>query len=473
MFDVPKRVVILGAGPSGLSVAWQLLNNEDFKVTILESEKEVGGLAKTLERDGIKFDIGPHRISPQLPDVLEKIKDLLDKDLLKKENTHGVYFNGIIYNYPPNLSDFSNLSSLKTSMFFGASWIKARIIDILKDILHIKKKKSFENTLRRHFGNNFCNTVIFPMINKVWGTNDLDPEFAKIRFKLPTFSRIIGKIFIKKPEINNSVFYYPVKGFSQIWDELAHKFKNSNIRIELEVKIIKINAQSLHGPYQIIYFQNNEKKTIPADIIVSTISNRFLIRYLADTKQVNTIIPKMEKFNSRVLRLGVIVVKDFSLPTRVIIVPESKFIFNRVSEMNKFSDLGYAPNHSILMADVICDENSTFDTMGEQEFNECLLSSILQTGWFTQEDVIKIFSVKFTYSYPVLTSERYEAQEVVNEFFKNSNIFLCGREASSDYNNAHNAMSKGFLTAEYFCGKISLQEYEKWSNIIGTLPIQD
>lgn len=469
-----SSVVIIGSGASGLSVAWELARkNKDIRIQILESDNDIGGLSKTIEHNGLRFDIGPHRFSPQLPEVLNRVRELLGSDLVSKKNIHSVYYKGMLYEYPPSIKDFFKILSLRNSMAFGLSWIKARAQNILTNSLKLNKNESFEEILIRNFGRKFYQEVIFPMIYKVWGTKHLHPEFAKIRFIEPTFGRILRKILFKNTAMYTDVFYYPVKGYSEIWKSIRQAIEKNNCSLELGAGIDCIEASSLKGPFKVVYTHNGAKKTIDADLIVSTISNKSLINYLSKTNLVNELLDKIDSFQSRTLRLGVLAVRGFKLKSRVVIFPEADFIFNRVSEMNQFADLGYDNDTSILLVDVICGAGSGYDTMEEADFNNLLLEALLKLKWFKGTDVTKIFSLRFPEAYPVLSRERYDAQEAVDRHFNGTGIILCGREASSDYNNAHNAMSKGFFAARYILGEISFSEYENFSKALGRLPIQD
>jgi protoporphyrinogen oxidase len=198
-----------------------------------------------------------------------------------------------------------------------------------------------------------------------------------------------------------------------------------------------------------------------------------LTTYLEGTGLVEPVVKHRKAFYSRTLRLGVMAVRNFSIPARVIIFPEARYMFNRVSEMNQFADLGYPAGESILMIDVICDRGDRVERMPEKEFNELLLKNFLSLGWVKESDVRLVFSLRFPGAYPVLTEERYEAQEAIEVFFADSGVYLCGREASSDYNNAHNAIGKGFLTARFLAGEIDAGEFRRRSATIGRLPIQD
>lgn len=469
-----KRIVILGAGTSGLAVGWGLLRHHWPEAMILEADSRVGGLAKTVEHDGIRFDIGPHRLSPQLPDVVELLKEVMGPGaLVAKKNIHGVFFRGTLYRYPPSFKDFLNPRSLAHTWVFGTSWCAAQIAACLRRLWPHRGPVAFQQVLLDNFGRQFCQAVIFPMVRKVWGTNDLHAEFARIRFIKPTLGRMLLKIIFRRLPAANSIFHYPVKGYGEICEALARHLEAGGIRVELHARITAIRAESLKGPFTIFYTQNGAARTVEADTLVSTISNRILIEYLAQTGLVEPLRSSQAHFVSRTLRLGVLAIKDFTLPCRVVIFPEGHFIFNRISQMNQFADLGYPHKEAILLVDVICDAGSQRERMGEEEFTSHLLESVFGLGWFRPAQLSRAFSLRFPEAYPVLDERRHTAQEAVDRYFSGSNVILCGREASSDYNNTHNALSKGLFTAQYLAGELSPQEYARGSRLIGRLPIQD
>lgn len=468
-----KRVVILGAGSSGLSVAWGLIGNDRYEVTVLERSAGLGGLSRTLVHDGIRFDIGPHRLSPQLPGVVERIRGLLGEDLLELENEHGVYFRGTLYKYPPGLTDLLRPLSLWYTLRFGTSWIADRSSAALAVLARGDRELSFEEVLVRSFGRKFCIDVIFPMIEKVWGTRDLHADFARLRFETPTIASVIRRLLSRRGHPGNRYFYYPREGYGQIFDALGVVIQKGGIKVELEAGIRAIAADSLDGPFRVSYLRDGQAREMEADLVVSTVSNRDLLCYLAASGLISPLLRESAAFSSRTLRMGVMVVSDYRLPSRIIIFPESKYIFNRISDMSQFAGLGNPEGCAVLLVDIICEQGNEFDTMPDDAFNRRLRDAVLSLGWFPGDRVEKMFNVKVPDAYPVLDMPRYRAQEAAERYFDGTAVLLCGREASSDYNNSHNAIGKGLLTADYILGKIGHEEFMRLSRLIGRLPIQD
>jgi protoporphyrinogen oxidase len=310
------------------------------------------------------------------------------------------------------------------------------------------------------------------MIRKVWGTQDLHRDFARIRFELPTVGTMLKRAVRGRSLPGVRMFYYPRRGFGAIPEAISGLVQRRGHRIELSSRLRAIEAGSLKGPFRIVYAKGGAEQVIEADQVVSTISNQSLIRCL-DPACAAPLLPLAHAFPSRTMRLGIVVVKGYRLPARVIIFPEEHLLFNRLSSFDRFSPELCPGGHAVLMCDVICDQGGSYDSMDERSFNAALADALLGLGWFRREHIVHAFNVRIPGAYPVLNQERYDAQERIESYFDGSGIFLCGREASSDYNNAHNAIGKGLLVADHISGKIDARTMRESTRTVGRLPIQD
>ncbi|WP_242423602.1 NAD(P)-binding protein, partial [Frankia sp. EI5c] len=99
MTEKPE-VVVIGAGPAGLSAGWELMKRE-IPVTIIEGDSVVGGISRTAQRDGWRFDIGGHRFFTKVPEVEKLWHEILpDEDFLLRPRASRIYYNGKFFDYP-------------------------------------------------------------------------------------------------------------------------------------------------------------------------------------------------------------------------------------------------------------------------------------------------------------------------------------------------------------------------------------
>src|SRR5574338_92386 len=98
------RVVVCGAGPAGLTAAY-LLGQAGHPVTVLEADQIVGGLARTVEHQGFRFDLGGHRFFTQLPEVQAMWEELLGDELIDVPRLSRIYYKGRYFRYPLQVAD--------------------------------------------------------------------------------------------------------------------------------------------------------------------------------------------------------------------------------------------------------------------------------------------------------------------------------------------------------------------------------
>ena len=99
------EILIIGAGPAGLTAAWEA-NKHGLKTLILEGDKEVGGISRTVERNGWRFDIGGHRFFTKVDEVYEIWDEILDKeDFLLRPRMSRIYYKNKFYDYPLKASN--------------------------------------------------------------------------------------------------------------------------------------------------------------------------------------------------------------------------------------------------------------------------------------------------------------------------------------------------------------------------------
>jgi protoporphyrinogen oxidase len=130
------KTVILGGGPSGLGVAWGLVDAGQKDIIIVEKAAQLGGLSGSFNFAGAIVDYGPHRLSPEYADIVQKAKALLGEELLEVPNDHAVVFKNRVYRYPPVIIDFLNLSTVISSLGAVSSFLWNRLTS-----LFIKKPK--------------------------------------------------------------------------------------------------------------------------------------------------------------------------------------------------------------------------------------------------------------------------------------------------------------------------------------------
>ena len=199
------RVVILGAGPSGLGTALGLsLNGNGVKTLTIEKKDRPGGLAGSFQWKSHTLDFGPHRLSPNIDMIYILAEELLGPDLLMKRSQHGVELSGALYQFPPRVSDWVAPASFWQLSAFAASFLLAKVAWVPRRF----EADTFEKIIVRKFGRRFYRLIAAPMSGKVWGPPEtFDPSFASQRFAMVDPKEVLKRAIFPKQELNPANFY--------------------------------------------------------------------------------------------------------------------------------------------------------------------------------------------------------------------------------------------------------------------------
>ncbi len=259
-----KKVVIIGAGPAGLTAGYELLNNkednkEKYEVIILEETNEIGGISRTVKYNGNRMDIGGHRFFSKDKEVMEFWENLMpiqgensfddeklgrekplksggpnpekeDNVMLVRNRVSRIYFLKKFFDYPITLKlqTFTNMGLIRT--------IKAGF-SYLKTIFVKKKEDSLENFYINRFGKVLYGMFFEKYTEKLWGRHpsNISADWGAQRVKGVSISAVIkdffNKLFGRKNKENTETslieqFWYPKYGPGQLWETLAKEVED-------------------------------------------------------------------------------------------------------------------------------------------------------------------------------------------------------------------------------------------------------
>nr|MDT0663667.1 NAD(P)-binding protein [Micromonospora sp. DSM 115978] len=193
MTEKPE-VVIIGAGPAGLTAGWELVKRE-VPVTILEGDAVVGGISRTAEREGWRFDIGGHRFFTKVPEVEKLWHEILpDSDFLLRPRSSRIFYNGKLYDYPLKagqaLKQLGVLEAAKCILSYGMARVRPP-----------KDQSDYESWLVARFGWRLYRTFFKTYTEKLWGVqvSEMPSDWAAQRVKSLSLSNaIINAVLPKK-----------------------------------------------------------------------------------------------------------------------------------------------------------------------------------------------------------------------------------------------------------------------------------
>ena len=238
------RVVVIGAGPAGLTAA-HLLRRKDVHVVVLEADDIVGGIARTVEYKGFRFDIGGHRFFTRIAPVERLWEDILGEDFLTVPRLSRIYYNGRFFDYP--LKPFNALRGL-------GPW---KAIRIVLSYVHARfdpspVEENFEQWVTNRFGAQLYEVFFKTYTEKVWGTpcHEISAEWAAQRIQGMSLAKAIlasAPLNRRSTKIKSLIreFRYPRLGPGQMWERCRTLVEQAghDVRLRHRVRALELYGQ--------------------------------------------------------------------------------------------------------------------------------------------------------------------------------------------------------------------------------------
>ncbi|MBU0957634.1 MAG: FAD-dependent oxidoreductase [Nanoarchaeota archaeon] len=432
-----KKVVILGAGITGLVSAYYL--SEDYDVVVIEKGKSVGGSAAGFKYKDFIMDYGPHKIYSELPGIMDEIEKVVELNKIKKKNS--IYLEGNYFEFPLKIQQIMKKMPSKA---FKAGW------DMFAKSISKKPDDSYENYLINRFGKTMYNLSFRDYAEKVWGSNpkELDKELAKRRVAITGMLDLIkGILFKDTKNISADYFYYPPKGIKQLIDNIVDKIKKNGGRILTNENISEIKIEN--NMVKDIKIKNG---IIKMDYMISTIPLDEFVKYINADEEVLDAASKLRYQKLNILYF--ILNKPRAMEDSWRFYPEKKLIFQRVSEMKSFSQDVGPEDKTVLMVETIKDVN--------KELVKKIIEQLEEVGLIKENEIEEYFLKSYDKSYPVYTKGFKEHLSKILEYIeKYENFYSTGRPGLFNYNNMDQCWDMAMKTAEHIKEDKSREDWQE------------
>jgi protoporphyrinogen oxidase len=446
-FSYSEPVTILGAGLSGLAAAWRL-SNQGIPVRVIEQESRVGGMARTINKNGFRFDYGPHRFYSDDSTVISLVRDLLGDELLTHKRHSRVRLDGHYLEYPPNLPNLIRSLPPSTGLRCLLDYVSA----VSKRPLSRGVETDFQTWIVNRFGQKVFDINFGPYTAKVWGESpeNLSADLAKLRVSAPNLAQVILRLVLpnnmaKSPYITE--FYYPRSGIGRIADRLAEEVVRQGGEIWLDHSVEQFNR--LDSRIDSLTVSNKRKSTtLPCDWLLSSLPLHQLI-YRMTPPLHKAILHAFELPYRALIFLFIMVDRAEIGQDHWLYFPEGRFLFNRVSEPKTFSPILAPPDKTSVCAEITCDEGDELWNMSINALADQVISDLELAGLIQSSEVEGYFSDRCRWGYPVYKvgyqNHLSELKEIVSRF---DNVVTFGRQGGFDYGNMSDAIASGLTAAE-------------------------
>ena len=465
-----KKAVIIGAGPAGLTAAYELLKKSNIKPIVIEMSEHMGGLSKTVDYRGNKIDIGGHRFFSKSDRVMNWWLDILPQQnetnfkdeniMLVRDRSSRIFYSRQLFDYPLNLSfsTFYKLGFFKT--------IKIGISYLYASIFQIKEEKNLEDFMINRFGRELYNTFFKSYTHKVWGVecNKISVEWGAQRIKGLSIKKAVKDFFykkfkksddIKQKDIETSLiskFLYPKYGPGQMWQVVAQKIKDMGGEIITSSEVTKIFGSESHIE-AISYKKGSENIKINADYFFSTMAikdlfNAFQFEVEKDIKDIATGLPYRD-FLTVGLLLKKLNIDQSKIKDNWIYIQEPDVLVGRLQIFNNWSPYLVSDESKIWVGlEYFCYETDEFWNLSDNEIKEFAIKELIKLSLIESEDYIDGIVLKSAKAYPSYFGTYKDFPKVKIYLNKIDNLFLIGRNGMHKYNNQDHAMLTAITAVE-------------------------
>ncbi|MHC4438096.1 MAG: NAD(P)/FAD-dependent oxidoreductase [Planctomycetota bacterium] len=496
-----KRAIIAGAGPAGLTAAYELLHKTKIKPIIYEMSGDVGGISKTVVYKGNRIDIGGHRFFSKSERVMQWWFNILplqgaparddkilerdipfseepgtpdpektDKVMLVRERLSRIFFLKKFFDYPLSL-DFNTLSSLGLIRVINItlSYIKSRI-------LPVKPEKSLEDFFINRFGRELYLTFFKDYTQKVWGVpcSKIGAQWGVQRIKGLSISRAIAhaakSIFSRDRSVSQKKtetslierFVYPKYGPGQMWEEVAAIVKAKGGELHLNHKVVGLKTQGDRiVEAQIKNEVAGEVTTVGADYFFSTMPVVDLIDDLGDSVPGNvrqvagglsyrnfiTVGLLLKKLRLK-SRIGLKTINGM-IPYHWVYIQDPSVKIGRIQIFNNWSPYMVKDENTVWIGlEYFCNEGDRLWSMSDKDMTELAVKELVKIGFIQKDDVLDSTVIRMSKTYPAYFGT-YDRFDVIRNFTDGfENMFLVGRNGMHKYNNTDHSMLSAMVAVE-------------------------
>jgi len=452
-------LVIIGAGPSGLTAAYEL-SDSDKKVIILEKKSQVGGLAETKVFGNYRYDIGPHRFFTKNKEVYELFLEMLGEDAVQVNRKTRILFKNSYFDYP--LTPLNALFGLGIgeSIVIGFSYIFARI----KSYLKISKINNFEDWVVDRFGRKLFNNFFKNYTEKVWGIDckDIGSDWAAQRIKGLSLSTAIKFALFpnskKRPKTLVDKFYYPRLGAGMLWEKFEDYVKKQDVEVAKNKKVTGVSNNGDNFKVTIEDDLGNQTSIDTKNIFFSNPLLEFIDIYDADVPE--SVITSAKSLNYR-NHISVHVTIDKKLfDDNWIYIHSPDLNMARIADFTNFSDDMSEKGKYPLTLEYFCFEEDKIWNQNNSDIIDFALKE-LKSIFDEEFNVIHSEVSRNAKAYPVIETGYQEHIDVIKNWLAGlHNITAVGRSGMFKYNNQDHAMATGLYAARTLLGHGNFDPWE-------------
>ena len=445
--------IIIGAGPAGLTAAYQI-GKAGGRTTVLEADSVVGGISRTAERDGWRFDIGGHRFFTKVTAVSDLWHEILDsEDFLLRPRMSRIYYDGKFYDYPLKATNALRNLGIWESILCVLSYVWVRI-NPPKDQTH------FEGWTASRFGWRLYGKFFKTYTEKVWGIppSELQADWAAQRIKnLSLFKAVINAVLPKRnqKDITSLIeeFEYPKFGPGMMWEKChdlvidqgnevlfehkAEKFIHEN------GKVVSVTASGPGGSV-----------TFPASSVISSMPLPHLLQAMDPPASSEALLAASSLTFRDFLTVALIVPEDKGFPDNWIYIHSGDVEVGRVQNFGQWSPYLVKEGRTCLGLEYFVNIGDKLWNSSDEDLINQGIHELQVLGLVDPEVIEGGYVVRMPRAYPMYDNDYQKNVETIRSWLDThaQNVYPVGRNGMHRYNNQDHSMLTAMLSVENIFG---------------------
>jgi protoporphyrinogen oxidase len=463
------EAVIVGAGPAGLTAAYEL-SKQHAPVVVLESDPQyVGGISRTVNYKGFRFDIGGHRFFSKSREVEDLWTEIAGGDMLDRPRSSRIYYRGQFFTYP--LKPFEALSKLGLveSVRCILSFATARLRPM-------RNPKTFEDWVSNQFGKRLFRIFFKTYTEKVWGMgcDEISADWAAQRIKGLSLGSTIKHALSGKEKSKDrkqvvktliDTFRYPRLGPGMMWEACAEKVRQLGGEVKLGRRVVGCRFDSTSNLWVVTTrTANGDSEEYRAEHLISSMPIRELVA------QIEPQLPEPALQAARYLRY-----RDF-LTVGLIVHDRGRFSDNWIYIHDPSVQVGRVQNYKSWSPEMVpeagycsygleyfCFEGDGLWTTSDRDLIELAKREIQEVKLAASADVVDGCVIRQPKAYPVYDDAYQQHVNTIRQALGKNypTLHLVGRNGMHKYNNQDHAMMTAMLTAKNILA--GERKYDVWA----------
>jgi protoporphyrinogen oxidase len=457
--DTPQQsekphVVIMGAGPAGLTAAYEL-QKHSIPVTVLEQDPQfVGGISRTVEYRGYRFDIGGHRFFSKSQEVEDLWTEVLGDEMRTCDRLSRIYYHNRYFDYPLKATNaLFNMGPVETIRCM-ASYTWARIHPV-------KSPRTLEEWVSNQFGHRLFSIFFKTYTEKVWGmsTKELSADWAAQRIKGLNLSSAIKGALLPRPKgkKNDQViktlidqFRYPRLGPGQMWERVRDLLQKQGQTVAMDQTVEAVLHMNGRVTSVLVRDSAGNSSEIKGTQFISTLPIRELVNKLEPPAPQHVLDAANNLRYRDFLTVAVVVNRENIFPDNWIYIHDPSVKVGRIQNFKNWSmDLLADPKTTCLGLEYFCFEGDGLWSSDDQALVALSQKELSELKMCQPEDVIWGVVVRQPKAYPVYDDTYKKQLKVIREYVQTTltNLWLVGRNGMHHYNNQDHSMMTALLVA--------------------------